>query len=90
MATSLSNSTNISYLMFRFNYICAQVNIINSQIMAIDLRNKKALSDNIHSSFIYSNNIKLLTLEGTRTVFYEMAVLLGDKICLLKKENSTD
>ena len=88
--STFTTSAEIVILTKRFNFLCNQVIILNNQIMDIDLRINKAKSTKSHKSFIYSYNIRVLSLEGIRKAFYDLAFILSEKICELKmKEKST-
>ena len=88
--STFTYSAEILILTKRFNFLCNQVIILNNQIMDIDLKINKAKLRKSHKSFIYSYHLRVISLEGTRKAFYDLAFILSERIYeLKKKEKST-
>ena len=88
-STIIISSSDIDSLIKRFMFLIDQVLILNNQIMDIDLRIKKAMLKKLRRSFILSYHLRVISLEGTRRAFYELAVLHSDRICELKKRDNS-
>ncbi|KAI0234580.1 hypothetical protein LSAT2_015181 [Lamellibrachia satsuma] len=69
----------------RFAYACRQVVLINSEIEALRVRYERA-EKNRERAFLYSQRLRLIVLEGTRTMFYEYATACSDRLASLHEE----
>ena len=66
----------------RFAYACHQVVLINSEMEALRVRYERA-EKNRERAFLYSQRLRLIVLEGTRTMFYEYATACSDRLASL-------
>ncbi|KAK2179845.1 hypothetical protein NP493_469g00053 [Ridgeia piscesae] len=69
----------------RFAYACRQVVLINDEMEAVRARYERA-EKNGARAFLYSQRLRLIVLEGTRTMFYEYATACSDKLASLHDE----
>lgn len=69
----------------RFAYACRQVVLINSELEALRVRYERA-EKNRERAFLYSQRLRLIVLEGTRTMFYEYATACSDRLASLHEE----
>ena len=78
-------SNNEQYVRKHFNMACEQVALLNQTVNRLVLRNRSSEITGSLKSLRYSYRLQLIVLEGTRSMFYNYAVLCSTRLIELKQ-----
>ena len=77
--------TQFTQINQRFAHACHQMTLVNNEIEALKVRYERAEKNN-ERSFAYSQRLRLVVLENTRSMFYEYATACSDRLASLHEE----